>query len=513
MKNIIVIGAGISGLSVAARLLNKGFSVTIYEKNAYIGGKTSRLEHGNFNYDLTASIVMIPNDYIKIFKDCNKDFNDYFKMDKLKTLYKAFYSDKTSYEFCDEISDLTTSIKEITKNNLNDMSGYFNFLSSNYKKYLLAEKFLLNKSFIKSKDFFNIDTINKVLQTKSLTSSYKDCSNFINNDKLKDYLSFQTMYVGVSPYSSPSIYNLIPTVSTLQGLYHIKGGIFSYVKALEKLVLDLGGKIILNSEVNKIIIKNKKTCGVQINHNNFYSDIVIASSDYSYTINNLLSLDNRLSRNELNNKYLLNRIFQRNTLDKVDKLEYSCSTFIMYLALDKKYPTLNVHNIYINKDFKDNIEAPFKGFLPFNPSLYIYCPSSIDNSFCPEGYEIMNVMVRVPNLLHKNITWNKKTISILKKTILSTLKNIEELYDIEQHLVEISCLTPVDIQNKFNTYAGSAFGLSHNLSQSLIFRPQCKSKEIEGLYFTGASIHPGNGVSMVLKSSEICSNVLSSENC
>ncbi len=494
MKNVIVIGAGISGLSLAARLLHKGFSVTIYEKNSYIGGKTSRLEHSDFSYDLTASIVMIPEDYTNIFKHCGKNYKDYFTMTPLNTLYKVFYNDNTSYEFHSNIPKLCNDINKITTNT-SDKYGYLNFLSSNYKKYLLAEENFLNKSFIKCNSLLNFNTLHDILKTNSFISSYKDCSKYITDNKLKDFLMFQTMYVGVSPYSSPSIYNLIPAISQLHGLFHICGGVFSYVKALKQLVLDLGGNIVLNSEVNKIIIKNNKACGVKINNHSIHSDIVVASSDYCYTINNLI------------NKNSLNADFKN-----CKTLVHSCSVFMLYLALDKKYTHLSVHNIFINKDFKDNIEAPFQGFLPFNPSIYIYCPSTIDNNFAPKGYEVMNIMVRVPNLLYKNIVWNKKTICNYEKIIINSLKNIKEFYDIESHIVEKNYLTPIDIKNNFNTYGGSAFGLSHTLKQSLIFRPQCKSKEIKKLYFTGASIHPGNGISMVLKSSQICSKVIFSEN-
>ncbi len=494
MKKVIVIGAGISGLSIAARLLKYGFFVTIYEKNSYIGGKTSKLQCSDFNFDLTASIVMIPEDYINIFEDCGKNYKDYFTMTSLETLYKVFYYDNTSYEFHSNMPRLCNTIHKIT-NTITDEYGYFNFLSSNYKKYLLAEEYFLNKSFLKCDSLLNINTFNNIFKTNFLTSSYKDCSKYIKEDKLKNFLMFQSMYVGVSPYSSPSIYNLIPTISQLHGLFHISGGVFSYVKALRQLVLDLGGNIVLNSEVNKIIIRNNIACGVKIANSSIYSDIVVASSDYCYTVNNLIS-----------ENYL------KSTFKNCKTLVHSCSVFILYLALDKKYSNLSVHNIFINKYYKDNIDAPFQGFLPFNPSLYIYCPSSIDNSFCPKGCEVINIMVRVPNLLYKNIIWNKKNICSYEKIIMKALKNIKGFHDIEAHIIEKKYLTPTNIKNNFNTYAGSAFGLSHNINQSLIFRPQCKSPKIKKLYFTGASIHPGNGISMVLKSSKICADIISSEN-
>lgn len=489
MKKAIVIGGGVSGLSIAARLLYKGFNVEIYEKNKHIGGKTNFLTLGDFRFDLTASLIMMPNDYIQVFTDCNKNFKDYFTIKPINTLYKVFYYDGTYYDFKTSLPQLCKTIDNISYNDIASTYGYFKFISSNYKKYLLSEKYFLNKPFINNLDFFNPLTLNKASKLHTLTSCYKDCSKYIKNDKLKNYCLFQSMYVGVSPYSSPNIYNLIPAVTQYKGLYYIQGGMYAYVKALEKLVLDLGGSINTSSAVKEIIFNNKKAVGVKVKNRTKFSDIVVCSTDYSYAMSKLISSKKiEPFKTDINN------------------FKYSCSTFILYLALDKKYPVLNIHNIYINKDFKKNLEAPFYNKLSKDPSLYIYCPSSIDNSLCPKNCETINVMVRVPNLLSKDIVWNTSTIKNIEKSIFKILCGIKGLEDIKSHIVYKSYLTPEDFKNTYNTYYGSAFGISHNLNQSLIFRPQYSIPKIHNLYFTGASIHPGNGISMVLKSSKICAD-------
>lgn len=142
---------------------------------------------------------------------------------------------------------------------------------------------------------------------------------------------------------------------------------------------------------------------------------------------------------------------------------------------------------------------------------YIYCPSSIDSSLCPVGCETINIIVRVPNLNYKNITWDKTNINKLEIKLLNILSSIPGLEDIKSHIILKKYLTPVDLKNDYNSYAGSAFGISHHLNQSLIFRPQYTLPNIKNLYFTGASVHPGNGTSMVLKSSKICSNMIKKE--
>lgn len=487
-KKAIVIGAGIGGLSIAARLCSKGFNVKVLEKNLTIGGKTNVLKSGSFKFDLTATIAMIYKDYIEVFSDCGKDYKKYFTFLPLSPTYRCFFADNTHYDFYNALPSLTSTIDVITKGDIKNKAAYFNFLSNNYERYLVTNKNLLSKSFLKSRDLLNPSTLHTTMGLNTLHSSAHDCKKFIQNEKLFEYLMFQTMYIGISPYHSPSIYNLIPAASQMEGLYYIKGGMYSYIEALEKLIVEKGGKIQPLTQVSEILFSKNKAVGVVVNGKKEKADLVICSNDYTNAVTKLIKEPSI-----------------KDLIKPVENLKYSCSIFILYLALDKKYPKLKVHNIFINNNFKKNIQSPFKGFLSPDPSLYIYCPSSIDDSVCPENCEIVNIVVRVPNLLKGKVTWTSKKADKMKEHILTILSSIDGLEDIEEHIVYDTFTTPLDLRDRFDTYGGCAFGLAHSLNESLLFRPQCCIPKIKNLYFTGASIHPGNGVSMVLKSSKICS--------
>jgi len=196
---------------------------------------------------------------------------------------------------------------------------------------------------------------------------------------------------------------------------------------------------------------------------------------------------------------------------KINSMEYSCSAFILYLGLKKKYTCLKVHNIFLGVDFKENISAPFEGDIPSQPSLYLYCPSAIDKTMAPEGKEAISVIVRVPNLLKVDVKWSSATIKELRANILSILKKVKGLEDIEENIEYESYLTPVDLQERFNCYEGNGFGISHNLNQSAFLRPQIKNSDVEGLYFVGDSVHPGTGASLVLLGSKLlCDEIYNS---
>jgi phytoene desaturase len=154
-------------------------------------------------------------------------------------------------------------------------------------------------------------------------------------------------------------------------------------------------------------------------------------------------------------------------------------------------------------NFKENIESAFTGHLPKHPSFYIYCPTRVDDSMIASDGECISIVVRVPNLFFRNIIWNKDTVKLMRNTTISALKNIRGLGDIEENIVYENYLTPQDLKDSFNSYGGTAFGLSPTLTQTNYFRPHLKSDHVKNLYFVGSSVHPGPGVSIVLLSSKL----------
>lgn len=482
---MIIIGGGVGGLGVAVRLAGKGYKVEIYEKEATVGGKVNFFESEGFKFDRTASILMTPEIYKEVFQYINKNSEDYLEFIKLDPNYRVFYEDHSSYDFSSDLPKLISTLEEVS---LEDSASYIELLGDSYEKYLIADRYFLKKPFTKFIDFFNPVTLSKAMQTKTLSTTYNYVNKFLKNDKLIRYFCFQAMYVGISPYEGPNIYSLVPTISQLYGLWYLKGGMYSYIRALEKVFYELGGKIHKECEVSEILFSRGRATGIRTNKGKVEGDIVICNADFSYCMKNLVK--NKRAKG----KYKDN---------KIENMKYSCGTFMIYLGLKKKYPTLKLHNLYLGDDFEKNIQAAFKGEIPEKPSLYIYCPSAIDESMCPKDKEVVNIMVRVPNLLFDNIHWDSNDISKLRNLIVNTVKKIKGLKDIEENIEFEDYFTPIDMKKSYNSYGGASFGLSHTLTQTNYFRPSIKSPKIKNLYFVGDSVHPGTGVSIVLNCSKI----------
>lgn len=244
MKKVIVIGAGIGGLCTAIRLLNKGYDVTILEKEQRIGGKVNIKIKDEARFDLTASILMTPEIYTDIFSEVGKNYKDYFQMIKIDPIYQVNYYDKTKYNYYSDIGKMIDALENIEEG----LSiQYLEFLTKSFEKYLNSKNYFLDNPMINKEEILNIEAIKKFLELKPFTTTNNYLKGIIKNQYLLNYLIFQSMYIGINPYKNSSLYTLIPAISHIYGLWYIKGGFYSYIEALRKLILELGGKIYVNT--------------------------------------------------------------------------------------------------------------------------------------------------------------------------------------------------------------------------------------------------------------------------
>ncbi|MTI96293.1 MAG: phytoene desaturase [Firmicutes bacterium] len=483
-NTVLIIGAGIGGLATAVRLLSKGYNVKIFEKESKVGGKTNQIVHAPFTFDLTASILMNRDIYEEVFHDAGLNPQEYLEFSRIEPTYRCFFPDGDRLDISRDIAELTKTLESIAQQ---DAVGYLKLFAEVYQRYVIANEHFLRKTFEKPIDFIKPSTVANALKTKSLSTSAKLIAKYIKDPKLRKFLAYQALYVGISPFEGPGTYTFVPVIAQLYGLWHLRGGFYTYIRALEKAIDHLGGEIIPKSAVDEILISDYRAVGIKVHGETVHGDIIISNADFPYTVSSLIK--NKAHQGE-------------HTADKLKSMQYTCSAFILYLGLKKQYPELSVHNLYLNENFKENIEQAFRGQIPTEPSFYIYCPSRIDNTMATEG-ECLSAVVRVPNLTANNITWGQDTISTIRNRILSALKSIPGLADIEDNISFESQLTPKDLKQRFNSYAGAAFGLSPTLTQTNYFRPHLQSDAVNNLYFTGQSVHPGPGASLVLLSSKL----------
>lgn len=486
-KSITIVGAGIGGLCAGIRLLNAGYPVTIYEKNAYAGGVLSSITSpdGAFTFDESASIAINSLTYFEIFKATNRKPEDYFQWYFLDDLYKVFWTSGKTFNLSSNISQTQLALKALFPH---DVEGYTQFVFDTSLKYLKAKKHLLSRFFRTAQDCLNPKTLLTLLEICPFTPASQYIKSFVKSPELVDCLLFQTFFMGISPYKLSNIYTAIPAQSQIEGIMQIKGGLPAYVRALTKLFKELGGTLHLNHTITKIVTSAHHVKGILCNNALIPTDYVILNTDLPYTLHKLLPPKPH-------------RTF-----------ELSCSTFIIHLGLDTQFKQLRTHNLYINRHFKKEIQKIFRGNFPHFPSLYLYYPSHLDNSYCKNpNHSVLNIMVRVPNLEESAFTWTTSIKDALYKLCLKLLHTIAGLENIENHILYRSFTTPHTFSKKYNYTRGACFGIGHTYTQSIFFRPQLQDPTYHNLYYVGSSIHPGNGASIVMDGAKLLAHTLIKE--
>jgi phytoene desaturase len=330
-----------------------------------------------------------------------------------------------------------------------------------------------------------------LLILKSYLSVFKLVSKFLKNEKLRKIFSVHPLLVGGNPFSTTSIYTLILFLEKKWGVHYALGGTGKIISSLEKLMNEIGIKIIKNDEVIKITTEKKNVTGVITKNNKIInSEIVICNADPPFVY-----------------KYLLDKK-QNNFLfeTKMKRMDYSMGLFVYYFGSKKKYNNVEHHSIYFGDSYKELLNEIFnKKILNNDISFYLHRPTATDPTMAPHNKDCFYVLVPVPNNL-SNINW-KQEAERFKKVIIKKLSSTL-LPQIEEFIEEDFYITPDYFETELKTLHGSGFSVQPKFSQSAYFRFHNKSEIYKGLYFVGAGTHPGAGIPGVLSSAKILDKII-----
>ncbi len=490
MKKIIIIGAGLGGLSAACRLAKTGFDVTVLEKNERVGGKVNFVEADGYKFDTGASLLTMKHVFEDLFEFCGRRIEDYLTIEKLEPICRYFWSDKTRL---DASQNLAKTESEIGKISSEDAENFRKYLADSKQKYEIAERTFLAKSLNELPQLLNVRNLPDLLKISTLKTLDAHNKNYFKSEKLRQLFNRFATYNGSSPYKTPATFALIPFVEFGLGAWYAKGGIYEIPRALEKLAIESGVKFLFNSEVRKIEIENGKAGGVTLKNGEVLkSDFVITNADAIETYRNLIDKNER-------------EIY---TNKKLEKIEPSCSGFVLLLGVKKKFGQLAHHNIFFSDDYKAEFKAIFeKKVLAKNPTIYICASSRTDETQAPKAGENLFVLVNAPYLSEKT-NWKNEAKnyrdSVIKKLENFGLKDLEKSIEFEQ------IITPEDFERKYRANKGSIYGVSSNGVLSAFLRVPNRAKDIENLYFVGGTTHPGGGMPLVLLSGKMAANLISS---
>ena len=185
-------------------------------------------------------------------------------------------------------------------------------------------------------------------------------------------------------------------------------------------------------------------------------------------------------------------------------MKYTCSTIMFYWGVDKIYPQLGHHNVFLAGDYRASFDRIFHDLaLPANPSFYVHAPTRTDPAAAPAGQDTLMVLAPTGHIDERNPQDWDALVQQARSTVLHRLASELGITDLEQHLKFEISYTPDSWQKLYNLAKGSAFGLSHNFTQVGYLRPRNRHPRYRNLYFAGSSTHPGTGLPIVLLSARL----------
>lgn len=493
-KTAAVVGAGIAGIASAIRLANKGYQVKVFETNAYPGGKLSEISGEGYRFDAGPSLFTMPHFIDELFELSGKDPRAYFNYSPLDIVCKYFYEDGTILR---AFSDSQKFAQEAAQYTQDDPQTILNFLKKSQEKYELTSEVFLHNSLHRLRNYFTKSTLKGILNFHRLdvfSSMNRVNEKTFQDPKLVQLFNRYATYNGSDPYQTPGIMNIIPHLEFGIGAFFPHRGMYSITQSLVKLAQDLGVYFQFNTRVKEIKVNQGQVKGLVLcqeagDLEEEVFDKVVSNVDIVSTYRHLLPAHKAPKR-------LLNQ-------------PKSSSALIFYWGMQKEFPSLELHNIFFSKNYKEEFTYLFKNRQVYtDPTIYINISSKENPQDAPPNCENWFTMINAPNNVGQD--W-EQFIQESRENIIQKLERVLKT-DIRPYIRFESILDPRTIESRTSSSLGALYGNSSNNRFAAFLRHANFSSKIKNLYFCGGSVHPGGGIPLCLLSAKIATSFVDRAN-
>jgi phytoene desaturase len=486
-KRIGIVGTGPGGLTAGMILANRGMDVTIFEKADRVGGRSACINVGPYTFDVGPTLLMMRNVLDDVFIDAGASSGDLLTFQQLDPMYRLQYADKVF----DASSD-HDKVKEEIKRVFPNQNGSFDKYLKAEKKRFAAMAPCLRMPYTSITDLLHPNTLRAFPQAASTKSVFDVLYGYFKDEELALAFSFQSTYLGMSPWECPGFFAMLSYIEYLYGVDHVKGGLFKISEAMAAVCRKNGAKLLLNTEVRKLKTEGRRVVGVELADGSVEEfDDVIVNADFGYAMEKMVEPG----------------LLKKYSPTKLEKKRLSCSTYMMYMGIDTKYDHLAHNTVVFADSYRKNVDTIFKdGKLPDDFSFYVCNPGITDDTMAPEGHSGLFVLVPTPNCAN-GTNWEKES-PILREKVLDRMAEKCNVPDLRSHIQEEAIISPADWETDYNVYRGAAFNLAHNTMQMLCFRPRNKFEELDCCYLAGGGTHPGSGLPTIYESGRIASNLI-----
>jgi phytoene desaturase len=487
-----VVGAGPGGLAAAMLLAAKGIHVEIFERQDVVGGRTRRLEDGPYGFDCGPTFFMMPYVLEEIFSATGASLADRVELERLDPMYRLVLGRPDGG---DHVLDATADIPEMARRiaaiSPPDGPAFERFIVDNRRKLELMTP-ILRRAIRSPLDLISMDALKAAPVIRPGESLWKHLGRYFQHPQIRLAMSFQSKYLGMSPFECPSLFSILPFIEYEYGIWHPIGGCNALVRAMARRVEELGGVIHCGTPVERVLFEGSRATGLAAGGESHRFDHVVMNADAAWALKNLVPEERRRGWNDA----------------KIDSRRYSCSTFMLYLGIEGEID-LPHHTIRTSSDYERNLQdIAVDGRLSEKPSFYVCNPSRIDPTLAPPGHSSLYVLVPTPNTT-ADIDWDVEAPRLREQT-LDLVSELAGDPGLRERIRSVRTVTPATWRSE-GIHVGATFNMAHSLPQMLHKRPPHRLPGTDGLWLVGGGTHPGSGLPVIFLSSQITAKLLCEE--
>jgi phytoene desaturase len=485
-RDVTVIGAGPGGLASAILLAGAGLRVRVLERLPRVGGRTGTLEADGFRFDIGPTFFLYPQVLDEIFASAGYDLRREVAMERLDPQYRLTFGGGGELLATPDVEEMDRRVAALSPA---DAGAVPAFLNDNREKF---ERFrpCIESPFLGLGDVMSARILKLLPSIKPWRSLDAELGGYFRDPRIRLAFSFQSKYLGMSPFQCPSLFSILSFLEYEYGVFHPIGGCGAITEAMARVAREMGVEIRLDEPVREVLFEGRRAVGVRTAQGTYRSDALLINADFARAMSRLVP----------------DRLRRRWTDRKLASKKFSCSTFMMYLGIDGLYEDLPHHNIYIAEDYGRNLdEIENRHVLSDDPSFYVQNAGVTDPTLAPPGASTLYVLVPVTHQ-HPNVDWRREK-ERYRSLALSRLSRIG-FEGVEKRIRTERIVTPLDWDEGFEIHRGATFNLSHNLSQMLHLRPRNRFEDLDGVYLTGGGTHPGSGLPVIFQSALITSRLM-----